>query len=60
MFRLPNKIIKQSEGYIEVFTTKEIQTLNKFLPSKTAIKRCENKNVDWKYLAEIWEKYKRS
>ena len=59
MYRLTSQIIKQSDGYIEVSLTKEIETLNKFLPSKKAIKRCEDKDVEWKYLANIWEKYKR-
>jgi len=58
MIRLPSQIITQTDSYIEVFLTKEIQTLNKFLPSTKAIKHCKNKNVDWEYLAKIWGNYK--
>lgn len=57
--RLPSIIKEQSDGFIEVHLTKEIETLNNFLPSKTAIANCQKKGVDWKFLADIWAKYKR-
>jgi len=58
--RLPSQIITQSDGYIEVFLTKEIESLNKFMPSKRAIKNCKSKGVDYDYLADIYAKYKRT
>ena len=58
MLCLP-KIIKKTDDYIEVFVLKEIESLNKFMPSKVAVRNCKRKRVDYNFLAEQWAKYKR-
>ena len=65
MLRLPTRILSQTDGYIELFVAKDIETLNNFFPSTKAISNCEKKQlksgrrIDWKYQAQVYEKYKR-
>jgi len=65
MLRLPTRIISQTDGYIELFVAKDIETLNTFLPSSKSIYNCEKKQkrtgqkIDYKYQARLYEKYKR-
>lgn len=58
VIRIPGSVHDQTSQSIVIEVTQEIKSLNQFLPSTKSIERCKNKQIEWKYLADKWTRYK--